>query len=74
MDADRFLDKLVYRAPEFDDMENATELELMTKQWQEGGWYWRDWNFPSVEESTDDDFIHYYTHVYGGNVDEPYRE
>lgn len=73
LDAERYIDQRVKRAPEFDGMENATDLEVMLKQWHEG-WHWWDWNFPSVEESTDEDFIHYYTHMYRGNVDEPYRE
>lgn len=56
LDADSFLDKLVHRAPEFDGMENATELELMTKQWQEG-WRWFDYsNVPDVETATVEDF------------------
>lgn len=56
LDADSFLDKLVHRAPEFDGMENATELELMTKQWQKG-WRWFDYNnVPDVETASVEDF------------------
>lgn len=60
LDADTFIDKLVHRAPEFDGMENATELELMTKQWQEG-WIWLDfYDVPDVETSTVADFRTWY--------------
>ena len=60
LNADIFLDKLVHRAPEFDDMENATELELMTKQWQEG-WRWFDYNdVPDVETENIKDFENWY--------------
>ncbi|TNU78269.1 hypothetical protein [Lactococcus lactis] len=56
LDADTFIDELVHRAPEFDGMENATELELITKQWQEG-WRWLDYpSVPDVETSTVEDF------------------
>lgn len=56
LDADNFLDKLVHRAPEFDGMENASDMELMTKQWQEG-WRWYDcYDVPDVEEDTVEDF------------------
>lgn len=56
LDADSFLDKLVHRAPEFDDMENASDMELMTKQWLEG-WRWYDcYDVPDVEEDTVEDF------------------
>ena len=56
LDADSFLDKLVHRAPEFDGMENASDMELMTKQWQEG-WRWYDcYDVPDVEEDTVEDF------------------
>ena len=56
LDADNFLDKLVHRAPEFDGMENASDMELMTKQWQEG-WRWYDYyDIPDVEEDTVEDF------------------
>ena len=73
LDAERFIDKRVKRAPEFDDMEGRTELEIMLKQWHEG-WIWWDWRFPSVEDSTDDDFIEYYLNEYRGKLNEPYRE
>ena len=57
LDAGSFLDKLVHRAPEFDDMENATELELMTKQCQYG-WRWFNYNdVPDVETATVADFM-----------------
>ncbi|AIX12584.1 hypothetical protein WRP3_081 [Lactococcus phage WRP3] len=56
LDTDNFLDKLVHRAPEFDGMENASDMELMTKQWQEG-WRWYDcYDIPDVEEDTVEDF------------------
>lgn len=56
LDTDSFLDKLVHRAPEFDGMENASDMELMTKQWQEG-WRWYDcYDVPDVEEDTIEDF------------------
>lgn len=56
LDADNFLDKLVHRAPEFDGMENASDMELMTKQWLEG-WRWYDcYDVPDVEEDTVEDF------------------
>ncbi|AHC94168.1 hypothetical protein T548_0090 [Lactococcus phage phiL47] len=56
LDTDSFLDKLVHRAPEFDGMENASDMELMTKQWQEG-WRWYDcYDIPDVEEDTIEDF------------------
>lgn len=56
LDADNFLNKLVHRAPEFDGMENASDMELMTKQWQEG-WRWYDcYDVPDVEEDTVEDF------------------
>lgn len=56
LDADSFLDKLVHRAPEFDGMENASDMELMTKQWLEG-WRWYDcYDVPDVEEDTVEDF------------------
>ncbi len=56
LDADNFLDKLVHRAPEFDGMENASDMEMMTKQWQEG-WRWYDcYDVPDVEEDTVEDF------------------
>lgn len=56
LDADSFLDKLVHRAPEFDGMENASDMELMTKQWLEG-WRWYDcYDVPDVEEATVEDF------------------
>ena len=56
LDADSFLDKLVHRAPEFDGMENASDMEMMTKQWQEG-WRWYDcYDVPDVEEDTVEDF------------------
>ncbi len=71
LDADRFIDERVRRAPDFDNMERCTELEIMLKQWHEG-WIWWDWQFPSVEDSTDDDFIKYYLEVYGGKINDPY--
>lgn len=56
LEVDNFLDKLVHRAPEFDGMENASDMELMTKQWQEG-WRWYDCcDVPDVEEDTIEDF------------------
>ncbi|ARM66201.1 hypothetical protein AM2_073 [Lactococcus phage AM2] len=56
LDADNFLDKLVHRAPEFDGMEGASDMEIMTKQWQEG-WRWYDcYDVPDVEEDTVEDF------------------
>lgn len=56
LDADNFLDKLVHRAPEFDGMEGASDMEIMTKQWQEG-WRWYDcYDAPDVEEDTVEDF------------------
>ena len=56
LDADSFLDKLVHRAPEFDGMEGASDMEIMTKQWQEG-WRWYDcYDVPDVEEDTVEDF------------------
>lgn len=56
LDADNFLDKLVRRSPEFDGMENASDMEMMTKQWQEG-WRWYDcYDVPDVEEDTVEDF------------------
>ena len=61
LDADTFLDKLVHRAPVFDGMENATELELMTKQWQEGG-RWFDYNnVPDIETASVEDFQAWYS-------------
>lgn len=65
LDADNFLDKLVHRAPEFDDMENASDMELMTKQWQEG-WRWYDcYDIPDVEEDTIEDFQAWFRKEYG---------
>ena len=62
--ADNFLNKLVNRAPEFDGMENATELELATKQWQEG-WKWFDHNdVPDVETATVEDFKNWYYNLF----------
>lgn len=56
LDADSFLNKLVHRAPEFDGMEDASDMELMTKQWLEG-WRWYDcYDVPDVEEDTIEDF------------------
>lgn len=56
LDADSFLNKLVHRAPEFDGMEDASDMELMTKQWLEG-WRWYDcYDVPDVEEDTVEDF------------------
>lgn len=56
LDADNFLYKLVHRAPEFDGMEGASDMEIMTKQWQEG-WRWYDcYDVPDVEEDTVEDF------------------
>lgn len=56
LDTDNFLDKLVHRAPEFDGMEGASDMEIMTKQWQEG-WRWYDcYDVPNVEEDTVEDF------------------
>lgn len=56
LDADSFLNKLVHRAPEFDSMEDASDMELMTKQWLEG-WRWYDcYDVPDVEEDTVEDF------------------
>ena len=56
LDADSFLNKLVHRAPEFDGMENASDMELMTKQWLEG-WRWYDcYDVPDVEEDNVEDF------------------
>ena len=65
LDADNFLDKLVHRAPEFDGMENASDMELMTKQWQEG-WRWYDcYDVPDVEEDTVEDFQAWFRKEYG---------
>lgn len=65
LDADTFIDELVHRAPEFDGMENATELELMTKQWQEG-WRFFDYNnVPDVETATVEDFQKWYIGEFG---------
>lgn len=56
LDTDSFLNKLVHRAPEFDGMEDASDMELMTKQWLEG-WRWYDcYDVPDVEEDTVEDF------------------
>lgn len=60
LEADTFLDELVHRAPEFDGMEDATELELMTEQWKKG-WRWFDYNdAPDVETATAEDFKVWY--------------
>lgn len=68
LDADSFLDKLVHRAPQFDDMENATELELMTKQWQEG-WRWFDnYDVPDVETATVEEFQEWCKKEYGNEI------
>lgn len=65
LDADNFLDKLVHRAPEFDGMENASDMEMMTKQWQEG-WKWYDcYDVPDVEEDTVEDFQAWFRKEYG---------
>lgn len=49
-------------------MENATELEMMTKQWQEG-WRWFDYyNVPDVETDTVEDFQKWCIGEFGNEI------
>jgi hypothetical protein len=59
IDVDCYIDLQVLREPAFDNMENATQKELMFKQWKEGWWFWQD-GCPSDEGNNDSEFYDWF--------------
>lgn len=54
--AESYIDVYVRREQEFDDMENASEKEIMLKKWHEG-WQWDNISIPDPDYATDEEFI-----------------
>lgn len=63
LETDSYIDRVIHRASQFDGMENATDLELATKQWQEG-WVWYDEYYPDVETQSVEDFKAWFINRY----------
>lgn len=59
IDVDSFIDLQILRQSAFDDMENATQKELMFKQWKEGWWFFQE-GCPNCETATDEEFYSWY--------------
>lgn len=59
LQCDSYTDIRVKRSPEFDNMENLSEIELDKEKWRTG-WRWFDYDTPYPEDTTDEEFIEWY--------------
>lgn len=64
LETEQYIDIRVKRHPEFDNMENLSEIELAKNQWREG-WTWYDEDTPDPEETTDEEFYEWYKNNLG---------
>lgn len=55
-ESESWIDIYAKRAPEFDDMENATKDEINLKKFREGWIWWDEVNQPHEENTTDQEF------------------
>lgn len=55
-ESESWIDIYAKRAPEFDDMENATKDEMYLKKFREGWIWWDEVNQPHEENTTDQEF------------------
>lgn len=62
VEVDNYIDLRAVRYPNFDGLENASELELSDAKWRDG-WIWYGHNhleMPNPETATSKDFIEWY--------------
>lgn len=59
LETEQYIDIRVKRSPEFDNMENLSEIDLAKEQWR-NGWRWYDYNTPYPEDTTDEEFYKWY--------------
>ena len=55
-ESENWIDIYAKRAPEFDDMENATKDEIYLKKFREGWIWWDESDQPHEENTTDQEF------------------
>lgn len=61
IEVDRYIDLRVVRYPQFDGLENASEIELAEAKWREGWWFDRDsQHMPDPETATVKEFQDWY--------------
>lgn len=60
-----FIDRRCRRYPAFDGMENASQYEMIYKQWQEGWWFDTQRSPGDPDEVSDEAFKDWYDFEYG---------
>ena len=59
LDYDSYIDIRAKRQPAYDNLEHLNGMELANLQWKDG-WIWFDYETPSPEDTTDEEFYKWY--------------